>query len=317
MALGEHPGDAGIAPFATHPGHVPPDPVITGHACTRVLCSTQPLLNNSVQIPDAFQSSGLAYEYLSAQNYMASRLAKPTFNRLTGEVRHSRGVWANRWAHTCHRALLQATAARRRPHVPSNCHAATWVRWFCIHCRIRHNRQALAVGLHRVPAVCHVNCFRARQRHALAGDAVQCQGNCLCEAACNARRAPRCAISTPPLPRNTQVSFTVDDGPTIKRKAVIDPVVNGRLTGKVYYTGGSTCRPAHDYQFVREADARCTTPVGVGCSALLSPWGKERCYVLHGSVMARFGVHREARDPLQACSPAPRLLAGWVALLGT
>ncbi len=38
-----------------------------------------------------------------------------------------------------------------------------------------------------------------------------------------------------------QVSFKVDDGPTIKRKAVIDPVVNGRLTGKVYYTGGWGC----------------------------------------------------------------------------
>ncbi len=29
----------------------------------------------------------------------------------------------------------------------------------------------------------------------------------------------------------------VPDGPTLARKAVVDPVVNGRLTGKVYYTG--------------------------------------------------------------------------------
>ncbi|KAG2485330.1 hypothetical protein HYH03_015912 [Edaphochlamys debaryana] len=33
-----------------------------------------------------------------------------------------------------------------------------------------------------------------------------------------------------------EVSFEVDDGPTIERKAVIDPVVDGKLTGKVYYT---------------------------------------------------------------------------------
>lgn len=70
----------------------------------------QPLLNNSVQIPNAFQSNGLAYEYLSAQNYMASRLATPSFDRWTGEVSRLCSVGANCWAHTLHLALLQATA---------------------------------------------------------------------------------------------------------------------------------------------------------------------------------------------------------------